>query len=94
LEVSAISVQLINTGIRPSGKHIESIRSHVYSLFLMPCRGPFFKGIWTSFFVLWLLADFLVLIAGRKAVDAFSERQILKKNRRWCSLHRGGRSAA
>jgi hypothetical protein len=27
-------------------------------------------------------------------VDAFSERQILKKNRRRCSLHRGGRSAA
>jgi hypothetical protein len=26
-------------------------------------------------------------------VDAFSERQILKKNRRRCSLHRGGRSA-
>jgi hypothetical protein len=27
------------------------------------------------------------------SVDAFSERQILKKNRRRCSLHRGGRSA-
>jgi hypothetical protein len=39
-------------------------------LFLMPCRGPFFKGIWTSFFVLWLLADFLVLIAGRKALHS------------------------
>jgi hypothetical protein len=27
-------------------------------------------------------------------VDAFLERQILKKNRRWCSLVRRGRSAA
>ena len=30
---------------------------------------------------------------AKKYVDAFSERQILKKNRRRCSLHRGGRSA-
>jgi hypothetical protein len=28
-----------------------------------------------------------------KTVDAFSERQTLKKNRRRCPLHRGGRSA-
>jgi hypothetical protein len=26
-------------------------------------------------------------------VDAFLERQTLNKNRRWCSLHRRGRSA-
>jgi hypothetical protein len=30
----------------------------------------------------------------KKYIDAFSERQILKKNRRWCSLVRRGRSAA
>jgi hypothetical protein len=30
----------------------------------------------------------------RPSVDAFSERQILKKNRRRCSLVRRGRSAA
>jgi len=31
---------------------------------------------------------------AKKYVDAFSERQILKKNRRRCSLVRRGRSAA
>jgi hypothetical protein len=31
--------------------------------------------------------------ANCHSVDAFSERQIFKKNRRRCSLHRGGRSA-
>jgi hypothetical protein len=31
---------------------------------------------------------------AKKYVDAFSERQILKKNRRRCSLVRHGRSAA
>jgi hypothetical protein len=32
--------------------------------------------------------------AARFSVDAFSKRQILKKNRRRCSLVRRGRSAA
>jgi hypothetical protein len=31
---------------------------------------------------------------AKKYVDTFSERQILKKNRRRCSLVRRGRSAA
>ena len=31
---------------------------------------------------------------AKKYVDAFLERQILKKNRQWCSLVRRGRSAA
>jgi hypothetical protein len=37
--------------------------------------------------------DTLVDAMLKDGVDAFSERQILKKNRRRCSLHRGGRSA-
>ena len=59
------------------------------------CFKKYLNGIFCSNSNIYFFATNHVshYVLENDAVDAFSERQSLKKNRRRCPLHRGGRSA-